>query len=227
MARIKYTAIVDSINGTIGGTTFQRNAYGHTIKSKPNMIRPWTIAQQDQKIAMATCAKLWRTLTDPQRTAWETWAEANPRPSRLNAAAFLSGYNLFLLYHRYRRLYDLTTLTNPSLTLQSCDPAEYIVYRSGALLKWETNPSGVTGTWRALCFMTNPIPLGREFVNITPRFMTGTAYASGTVVDVTNQFNLRFGQLPNTGDWIGMKVVLFCTTTAQVIVTPTAQSQLF
>lgn len=225
MARIKYTGLVSSINGTIAGTTFQRNAYGFTVKGKPNMVKPWTDFQQQQKNLMSAVTKAWRNLTDAQRLDWQTFAEANPRQTRLNPDAFLSGYNLFLMYHRYRTLTNLGFLTSPSLVLGACDPPEYIVNYQAGVLTWETNPSGIVGTWTALLFLTNVIPLGREFVNVTPRFMDFNDYDIGRTKNIANQFQLKLGQLPPVNEFVGIRMVVFNQANAQVIVAPVGQTQ--
>lgn len=226
MARIKFTAVVESIRGTIGGTTFQRNAYGYTAKSKPNMLIPWSQKQASQKLAMSTTAKAWRTLTEANRDQWNTYAENNPRPSRLNPDAYLSGYNLFMLYNRYAQLASLSVLASPSLILTTLGEVTGVPQLSAGVLHWLGDSDAFTGTWRVLLFLTNVIPFGREFVNVTPRFITSYALvAGGTDTIITAPFIAALGTLPPVGQWIGLKMVIVNTVTAQVIVQNNTQVQ--
>src|SRR5690606_31037464 len=114
MARIKYTALVESIRGSIQGTTFQRNAYGYTVKGKPNMVNPNTNLQSASKRNMSGIAQAWSSLSDSDRNAWDTWAATNPVPSRLNPDANLTGFAQFTRWHNIRWLYAYgDVLANP------------------------------------------------------------------------------------------------------------------
>lgn len=225
MARIKYTALVESIRGTIAGTTFQRNAYGYTVKAKPNMLNPSTNLQLAQQAQMTRIAQAWRSLSDANRSTWNTYAENNPRPSRLNPDSYLSGYNLFLLYHRYNQFITNTILASPSLDLDDAGAIEYILYLDGTALTWETNPTGMTGTWGAILYLTAIIPLGREYINYTPRFITIGTYSSAMAFDLGDKYIDLFGANPADSQWVGMKIVLVNQVTAQVIVGPEVQIQ--
>lgn len=226
-ARIKYSGLVDSINGSINGTTFQRNRYGSTVKGKPIMRKPWTQAQQRQKGEMLSVAKAWRDLSELDRQDWNLFAENNPRPTRLNPDSYLSGYNYFLLYNRYRWLADVSMLSSPSLVLQTTFDPEMIIYYTGGQLYWETNVlPGQTGSWKAMLFLTPVIPYGREFVSFTPRYIYAASYNASAAFDITNQYLSVLGSLPPSGEWIGVKIVLYCETTAQIVITPRTQVQI-
>lgn len=217
MARIKYSALVDNIRGSIAGTTFQNNRYGYTVKTKPQLVNRNTSSQVLQKRDMSVVARAWRNLTEANRTNWDTYAETNPRPTKKNLDAYLSGYNYFLLVNRYRVLASQSIMAEPSFTLQQSGAIDYILYNDGGVLSWETNPTDMTGLWRALLFLTNVIPFGREYVNATPRFITAVAYNAGALTNITALYNDRVGTVPPVGQYVGMRVVLICDTTGQVI----------
>ena len=67
MARITYSGLVTSIRGKVGGTVFQANAYGHTVKNSPNMVRPNTPDQQLSKVILSKAVKLWSEISQPER----------------------------------------------------------------------------------------------------------------------------------------------------------------
>jgi hypothetical protein len=223
MARIKFTAIVESIQGTIGGTTFQRNAYGYTVKSKPNMINPWTIAQQAQKNLMSFTSQQWRTLTDSERSIWNAWAEANPTPSRLNPESYLNGYNLFIKYQRFRSISDGGVNASPSFTLDGVGGLNIQLRRVGSTFILEYEAPGLEGDWNILVYNTSPIPLGREFVNTTPRFITFAGSTSADTIDLTAGYQNAFGFLPSVGNWIGTRIILVNQVSAQIANFPITQ----
>ena len=217
MARIKYSALVDNIRGSIAGTTFQNNRYGYTVKTKPQLVNRNTSSQVIQKRELSVIARAWRNLTEGNRTNWDVYAETNPRPTKLNPDAYLSGYNYFLLVNRYRTLMNEAILTEPSFTLQESGPIDYILYNDAGVLSWETNPTDMTGTWRAILFLTNVIPFGREYVNATPRYIDAVLYTSGALTNITALYTSKLGTVPPVGQFVGMRIVLVCMTTGQVI----------
>lgn len=223
MARIKYSALVQSINGSIAGTTFQNNRYGFTAKRKSAIKKPNTLYQQQRKNLLMSNAQQWRVLSEANRTQWFNWAEANPTPTRLNPDAYLNGYNLFMAYHNYRRLVVPSFLNSPSNTLQNAGTYAKEVFLDGGVLTLEYVAIGITGTWYILVFMTPPIPMGQEFVKFTPRLVGSSTMSSSGSVNVTSQYQTVIGVLPALGQWIGVRTVRICNTTAQILVDPVIQ----
>ena len=105
MARITYGGIATSIRGSIGGSTFQGNAFGFSIKNKPNMARLQSQLQNFQRQLMDMVIRSWGQLTDAQRSAWNAFAIAHPVYSANNPSAQLTGY---LWYIKYNLIYALS-----------------------------------------------------------------------------------------------------------------------
>lgn len=227
MARIKYTALVESINGSISGTTFQRNAYGNTIKVKPNIVNPSTIAQVQRQERFGNQARKWRTLTELQRTNWETYAAAYPRPSRLNPASNLNGYNYFLMYHSFRSVYDPTgLLVDPNGLQGALTFFQNDIYISAGNLFWDFASNITQGPWVVMLYLTRVIPFGQEAVRETPKFIrTAAGNANGTW-DIQPIYANLFGYIPPAGQWLGIKVVYLNTTNGQVIEQPWTQVEI-
>lgn len=224
MARIRYTALVESINGSISGTTFQRNAYGNTIKVKPNIVTPSTLAQVERQNNFGNQARKWRTLSETDRTNWETYAAAYPRPSRLNPSSNLNGYNYFLMYHSFRSVFAPSALlANPnglqgSLTFFAND----IGIVSGQL-NYGYNSNITQGPWFVMLYLTRIIPFGQEAVRETPKFIAFVNGNAGGGLDITNRYVSLFGFIPPQGQWLGIKVVYINSTNGQVIEQPWTQ----
>lgn len=225
MARIKYSGLVDSINGSINGTTFQRNRYGSTVKGKPQMVRPTTLFQQQQKQLMTRVTQLWRTLSEMDRQDWNAYAEANPVPSRLNPDAYLNGFNLFQAYHRYRGLTSNAVLSSPSLVLEDIGTFGIDILNADPTLNLAYSNQDFTGSWINIFFLTGVIPFGREFVNTTPRYIANGNFDNDNTLDITEAYNNKIGSIPPAGQFIGIKLVRICTTTAQFTVTSPFQEE--
>jgi hypothetical protein len=120
MARVIYGAIVTSIHGKIGGTVFQKNAYGHTIKNTPTMVRPNTALQQVSKGNIAVVSQMWRSLSPANQQTWISFAALFPQYSRHNPSSALSGYAVFMLRNL---LAQQSPIYRINTTNQSIQPA--------------------------------------------------------------------------------------------------------
>jgi hypothetical protein len=218
MARIKYTALVESIRGSIQGTTFQRNAYGYTVKGKPNMVNPNTLLQVYSKQSFSFITKQWRALTETNRSQWEAYAASFPIPARLNPDSNLNGFNYFVKYHSIRNQDGVNfILSNPGNTQETIDFEGGDLILGGGAIAYEGSASNSGGTWRIYLYSTQAIPFGQEYIRNTPKFINYDAISPSFSVDMTAQFTALYGQLPAVGEWLGLKVILIRTDNAQMI----------
>lgn len=221
MARIKYSALVTEIAGSMGGTTFQRNAYGFTIKNKPNMVKPNRARQIVRKVDFQANVKRWRELTQSNRDAWIAYATTYPVPSRLNPDSYLNGFNAFVRYHNYLSVYNRTAvLADPSGAQGAISDYAADVLNIDDELTWEPTATVSGSNWIGMVYLTNVQGAGQTFVKDTPIFMGyKTAPFSGSL-DVTSKYLDTFGNLPPVGSFIGLKVVFLKLDTGQAIVIP-------
>jgi hypothetical protein len=96
MARIQYGSIVSNIRGSVGGTTFQNNKYGFTVKSKSNPGNGSSIWRAGIKNSCITAVQAWSTLDPEVQTTWNSFAATHPQPVKHNPTSYLSGYALFI-----------------------------------------------------------------------------------------------------------------------------------
>ena len=217
MARIKYSALVTEIAGTIGGTTFQRNAYGYSIKAKPNMVNPNSSTQALRKQFFGTAVQKWAELTPTERSAWETYASTFPIPSRLNAASNLNGYNAFIRWHGINSLSSLTnTLANPSGAQGVVGLFDFLLYRTGADLTLEVACNPTAGPWRAFVFLSRPVSATKRYAKGWTRFIYQQVASGGFDLPITSLYTAKFGVLPVTGDSIAGRIVFLNTTNGQI-----------
>ncbi len=203
MARIKYGSIATEIRGSIGGTTFQRNAYGYTIKNKPNMVRLQSESQNEIHRYMTAVSQRWLAITQVQRNHWEAFALAHPTPSVHNPDALLTGYTFFLKYNLIRAVSGVFLLDEPtdgSLTLPPINP--YVRKDPGGLL---VNPmSGALYLEWAYNVYLSPAVKATESYNVSKTRYVGHGNLSNSENDVTGLYQAAFGSLPSAGK------VVFC-----------------
>lgn len=95
MAVIRYGPIVDLVAGSIGGTTFGETTSGPTTRRRAGPPNPATSRQLAARSAQSAAAKLWGTLTNLQRAAWDTAAELLVLANAVGNKYTRTGYALF------------------------------------------------------------------------------------------------------------------------------------
>ncbi len=222
-ARIKYTALVDNIRGSIQGTTFQRNAYGFTIKGKPNMVNPNTSRQRSRKNQFSQATQQWKNLTDGERSAWDTYAATFPIPTRSNPDSYLNGFNAFARWHGVAQLGGGTVLLPDPAGAQGT-----VLSEVGTLqlvtgeLHYLSDVVTTEGPWRGIVFMSRPLSPTQRYVKSWTRFIRAGNEALLADVDVSAQYLQVYGALPAVGQLIGMRITWFNTTNGQVYFIPPA-----
>jgi hypothetical protein len=73
MAIIKFGGGVASASGSVGGTTYSRNAGGPYMRTRAIPVNPQSSFQTVLRGHMAQLTALWATLTQAQRDGWEAY----------------------------------------------------------------------------------------------------------------------------------------------------------
>lgn len=217
MARIIYSALVESITGSIKGTTFQRNAYGFTIKGKPNMVNPNTPRQNRRKRTFSNATQAWRDLTSGNRSAWDAYANAFPIPSRKNPSAYLSGLAAFTRWHGVMFQRNSTVLANPAGAQGTAvvDQIELVI-SAGALRA--LIPTDVTnGPWQLFLYLSRPLQPTQSFVKSWQRYIIAMPSDDWSDVSIDAEYIAIFGARPPIGSLLGTQVVFLNTTNGQVL----------
>lgn len=95
MAKIKTSALVADIKGTVGGNVFAANKGGNYVRRYKKPTNANTIKQQEVRSAFGNMAGLWRALTDIQRQSWIEGAVHFPYMDKLGEMRVYSGQQLF------------------------------------------------------------------------------------------------------------------------------------
>lgn len=95
MAKVVFGNGIAAMSGKLGGSVAARNKGGAYLRTWVKPTNPQTARQTAVRATLATNAQLWKDQTDATRTAWATWADANPVLDRLGASIILSGSQAF------------------------------------------------------------------------------------------------------------------------------------
>jgi len=207
MARIIYTAIVESIRGSIAGTTFQRNAYGYTCKKKPRMVHPRSKLQQLRKGTFSQTVKAWQALTPAERSDWNTWASTYPQYARHNATSQLSGFNLFCKYNYYIILGNHAVVTSPSYDIAADQNPIYTLQNNAGVFKIDLTNTDGGEEWYCFIFISRPVPPTQIFVGTKTRFIEDVTTAN-TNFTITDDYTNIYGRVPAVGEQVALDSVL-------------------
>jgi hypothetical protein len=110
MARVKFGSLLTEISGSIGGSTFQRNKYGNTLRNKPNPIKSQSPSQLSVRQLMKQAHDAWTALTDAERKQWQQYTTFSNPKIRHDHNVVMSGHSLYLKYQVLRLLAGLEIL---------------------------------------------------------------------------------------------------------------------
>jgi hypothetical protein len=111
MARIQFSGLVSSIQGSIGGGTLQRNRYGFSIRKKPMPVNRRSANQTTVRTVVSYLQGLWQSLTYNQRSMWDEFLTYSPTYSKNSQNRLITGHSLFLKYNSIRMFIGESPLT--------------------------------------------------------------------------------------------------------------------
>ncbi len=220
MARIVYSGLVTSIRGSVGGTTFQKNGFGYTVKNKPKMVLPLSQDQALSKLILRTITGYWRQLSSSNRNDWNTYASTYPQYSAHNPAVQISGYTLFCMWgfqYLLGTFVENTPVLSPSLFLPATPVVGFTLTKptSSELTLGSTfTPS--SSDWNCNVYLSQAVPPTINFVGSRPRFIA-LIDSSITSMDITGEYASKFGKLPEIGDRIALRYVLYALFGGRVV----------
>jgi hypothetical protein len=228
MAIVKFTAIVDEIRGSIGGTTFQRNAYGWSIKRKPNIIRPNTLRQQISKTSFGSITRYWASLSQVNRDSWDTYASTYPIPSIKNPSVDITGFNYFVKYHLIkfttgsRSFLDNATAVAPSFTFISLVLKSDNAGQFRVVLTYTSN----FADYVSLFFLSPPLNASRIVPRVTPLFiesslLTSSVSTTRTVdISLATLYNSEYNTIPVIGSFIVVHLPVYSGASGALPIVP-------
>lgn len=105
MAVIQLGGGVTDIRGSIGGSTFARNAGGNYIRARRKPVNPMSTRQVARRTALAWLTTYWsKTLTAQQRADWRAYAAGTTWTNRLGQVIEINGLAAFLRLNALERL---------------------------------------------------------------------------------------------------------------------------
>jgi hypothetical protein len=211
MARIRFSALIEDIRGSVGGTTIQGNAYGYTMRNKPRTAPVRSVNQNRSKLYIAGAVKAWSEIGDYGRNNWNVWAETNQQLAKHNPSAKLSGFSAFVRVNQQKFLrYGQATgwSDSPSDIIYPVDIPSWVVRTNGVSLIIEWTWALGQGANRANLFISSPVKATSNYPAAKVRFLDsiGTSGSSGSYA---SEYTSLFGSLPGPDDRLILQNVQF------------------
>ena len=215
MARIIYSALVTKITGSIGGTTFQSNAYGYSVKNKPNMVNPAKVKQRFSQQALIAVQSLWLVLGSAGWPDWDAYALAYPQYSKHNPSSRLSGHAVFMK-RNLMAFGDLTNMVDTPDMIPTNNPT-YVptITIAGGVLSLHPAETSSTSDLQTNIYVTAPLtPLAIIRRNMFKYIQFG--YGITGSINITASYLANFPILPVVGQKVGLIFRSFGLTTGAV-----------
>jgi len=116
MAKFTPGPTVAAVSGSIGGTVFSRNRYGAYMRFRAKPVVSTTTYVQAAKARLAAATQAYQGLTAAQKSAWASWAQANPVQGSLGFPQVLTGHAAYVGLHCRALLAVETPLDEPPVT---------------------------------------------------------------------------------------------------------------
>ena len=187
--------------GSIAGSTFSRNRSGSYARARTKPINPKSSRQVLIRSIIAQLTQRWNnTVTDPQRTAWATYANAVAMKNRLGETTYLSGFNHYIRSNSLKLLATYVPIDDAptTLSLPEQDPMFAVTMSVGANKISCVFDAGLP--WWSLAnsfmaiFMGTPTIKTRNFFNGPWRFAGVLAPNIASPQTVVPPFTLVTGQ---------------------------------
>lgn len=215
MARIIYSGLATEIRGSIGGTTFQKNAYGFTIKNKPNMIKPESPGQDVQKRFLLLMLQTWQAMSGTERTNWSTFANTYPQYSKNNPTSQLDGYGVFLRYNMQQQIFNTFVQTDPGIHSQILVPPTIEIKSNGTEMAYTMTAPTPNLLINYNAYISRVVTQSTNYISTRTRYMWSDVVRNRTD-DIQAKYANTFGRVAVEGEKLFVRLVFFEGTGAFV-----------
>lgn len=176
-----------SASGSVGGTTYSHNRFGMYTRARRVPVNPNTSAQQRARTSFGASAADWRSLTAPQRAAWNAYAAATPVKNALGDTVFLTGSMAFTGQNAFTGQVGIGTLPDAPTTPGRIPLGEptIVIDNSSDTITMDNFAEDIDATKVVAVFLGSPVSAGVSFFK-GPYQLIGYGNPSSGVVTVAS-----------------------------------------
>jgi hypothetical protein len=215
MARIKTSALISDISGKVGGSVFQRNQGGLSLRQQSGKINSNTLRSNIHRVNTSTIQTAWQSLTDDERNLWNTYAIYLGKKQKKNSSLLINGHQLFLNINSLRMdlapdngLFTPAILTTPILAPLP-EPINIVsIERDGVALKINLDRA-ISNVYNVIiCYLSRPIRASQMSAYIKMTLMKAPTN-SGTDFECNAYYTGVYGRVPEVDEWLQTKIAIY------------------
>lgn len=210
MARVTLGGGISSINGSIGGTTYQNGASGTIAKNKGVKTKSTSSQAQFSKQVTSVVSQAWGNLSVSSRAQWDAYAIYKPVPQNNNTGRFLTGQQIFNLYNSARYIFDGGIVPTPTFTTNPALDTVITIVSDGSALFLRSSTAYDEADRIGIYKISGTVKVSRNRSVGGVKYIPVTFGGSGEV-DITSAYASLYGAIPLTNDYVEMEYQIFNT----------------
>lgn len=216
MAKIKFTAFLADVRGSVAGTVFSKNTYGAYTRTKVTPVNPSTGAQQLVRQFFAAISQAWRGITDAQRTLWNQSAGNFSRNNIFGDQISLTGFNLYKQLNQNLLNIGVVRIDDAPLPAAVFGFTALAIVANTTLATLDATfaPAIPIGT-SVIVFATAPQSAGKNFVKSEYRQIAVLTDVDLSPEDLAAAYIVKFGALPPIGSKVFVQLKPINAVTGQ------------
>lgn len=208
MARVTLGGGISSLNGSIGGTTYQNSASGTIAKNKGIKTKSTSSQAQYSKQVTSVVSQAWSDLSAATRDAWDAYAIFKPVPQKHNSGRFLTGQQIFNLYNSAMYMYNGGIISSPIfITTPSLDTT-ITIHSDGSSLYLRSSTGYDESSYIGIYKLSAQVR-GSQSRSVGGVKYMPVIFSGGGESDITNQYVALYGFAPVENEYIEMEYQIF------------------
>jgi len=188
MARITYGALITEIKGSVGGFTFQKNASGTIIRSRPSMNKKKTSKQTIQQTSFFSFLSKYSNLTLAQKNLWSAFAAIHTKSNAFGQIKSLTAQNWYISINQHlQKISEPLINTPPSYTLPTA-PGAFSLIMTSTVLKLKFLPIFNPTNESILIWASPPISTTSQVLQKNLRLIAVRNIPPFSEIDIKNEW---------------------------------------
>lgn len=188
MARVLYSAEINELKGSVGGTVFQRNKAGTISKLKPSIVYNPSARQIISRASFNSLVSSWQQLSNANKLLWNTFASTYTKYDYFNVEKNLSGFNWFISINANRLLLVQSQHSTPPAYVTPITAPAFTTFPFDSTLSFLFDVFPERGEYYLFVFATPPL----RSVNLQSR-------KSLRLISIIDRYNTLYNDV--TTDW--------------------------
>jgi hypothetical protein len=208
MARIKLSALITDISGSVGGSTFQRSRSGVILRNKPRRCFVTNSYLSDVRTNATTALRNWKSLTETEQYFWRSAVEYYRPTSDKDKNVYLTPYTYYLKY-TLRQLQLDGSITQPTTMIPPPVGWAFDYFDNGVAYPIIHITGGLPSGFKWYAEVSQPFTYKRTF---DPRYLRWARVTTGSTLLNVPDYVSRFGRNVAAGEFVMLQLSVLGST---------------